>query len=75
MYLCLMFAINPPHSLAFYMEICTMAGRDRVNFIFERAGGTDIFVLGCALRSTPVAPHRGDTPAPTLPTSRLGIYR
>lgn len=44
-----------------------------LNFIFECAGGTNIFVLGCALRTTPSAPHRGYPRPPTLPTARPGF--
>nr|DAG89125.1 MAG TPA: hypothetical protein [Ackermannviridae sp.] len=35
-----------------------------LNFIFECAGGTNIFVLGRALRTPPGRPHRGGYPHP-----------
>lgn len=35
-----------------------------LNFIFECAGGTNIFVLGRALRTPPGRPHRGIPPPP-----------
>lgn len=66
-----------PRFLAFYMEICTMTGWEGVNFIFERAGGTNIFVRGRALRTTPPAPHRGDTPGPYPAdrSARISTYK
>lgn len=49
-----------------------------LNFIFECAGGTNIFVLGRALRTPPGRPHRGIPPTPyhaDLPTWNLPIKK
>lgn len=44
-----------------------------LNFIFECAGGTNIFVLGRALRTPPGRPHRGIPPAPYPADLRPGF--
>lgn len=70
MYYCSLFVIQS----RVFLHFAWIFGLGGVNFIFECAGGTNIFVLGCALRTTPAAPHRGYPRPPTLPTSDPDSY-